>query len=329
MLLAAAAVSATLFALPPGLTEVSGCAYGASGTLYVHEDSGAGPIVTALTPTGKVKARYDLGVDARDWEDMAAGPGGTLLLADIGDNSGIRSQGVLIHRIAEPSGSSKRVRPSSFRLTYEDQPQDAETLLVHPRTGQVLVVTKAILGQGVYAAPQPLAAGTLRKVADVTTNSTGTPGGPVIGAVSQRLVTGGAVSPDGTRLVLRTYTDAYVYDVPGDDLIKAFDSAPQVIALPESHQGEAITWAPDGASLVVTGEGSGALVSRVRLPGKATAPAKATATAPRTSRPVTATPSQSQSQSHRDRTPWVVGGVGGLVLLLALARRASRRPDTR
>lgn len=247
-------------------------AYGGSGTLYVHEDSGADSVVTALTASGAVKARYDLGVQARDWEDMAAGPGDTLLLADIGDNRGVRALGVLVHRIAEPSGRSKGVRPTSFRLKYEDQPQDAETLLVHPRTGQLLVVTKGVFGQAVYAAPQPLAAGTLRKVADVTTGSTGTPGGPVAGVVSQRLVTGGAVSPDGRHVVLRTYTDAYVYDVPGDDLVKAFDDDPTVIALPSSRQGEAITWTPDGRQLVVTGEGSRVAVSRIALP-RSVAPA--------------------------------------------------------
>lgn len=323
MLLAAAAVSATLFTLPAQLTEVSGCAYGASGTFYVHEDSGSEPVVTALTATGKVKARYDLGVDARDWEDMAAGPEGTLLLADIGDNSGKRTNGVLVHRIAEPTGSSKEVTPTSFRLKYEDRPQDAETLLVHPRTGQVLVVTKDVFGQSVYAAPQPLAAGTLRKVASVRTKLTGTPGGPVLAAASQRVLTGGAVSPDGKRIVLRTYTDAYVYDVPGDDLIAAFDSDPEVIALPESKQGEAITWSPDGASLVVTGEGVRALVSRVTLPEEAIAPA--------TTRATTASPSSPGSPERQERAnrwkPVVAGGALLVVLLLleVARRRASRR----
>lgn len=304
---AGAAGPTTLFDLPPGLTEVSGMAYGASGTLWVHEDSGSAATITGLTAAGGVRTTYDLGVQARDWEDMAAGPGGTLLVADIGDNRGVRTLGVLVHRFAEPRGSA-RPAPESIRLNYEDRPQDAEALLVHPRTGQALVVTKGVLGQGVYAAPQPLRKGLLRKVGDVRTQGTGTPGGPVVGAVSQRLVTAGAVSPDGRRVALRTYTDAYVYEVPGDDLVEALDGEPTVIALPESTQGEAMTWSPDGRSLVVTGEGEGAAVSRV---------------------PVVAAPARAPQApgAEQDRVPLVLAGAGAagvLVLLLGLARRRGR-----
>ena len=38
-------------------------------------------------------------------------------------------------------------------------------------------------------------------------------------SAARLLVTGGAVSPAGDRLVLRTYTDAYVFAVPDDDLV--------------------------------------------------------------------------------------------------------------
>lgn len=296
-----------VFDLPAGLTEVSGMAYGASGRLYVHSDSGAPSQITALTASGEIMATYELGVQARDWEAMAAGPAGTLLIADIGDNSGIRTRGVLVHRITEPSGPGRQVDPDSIRLTYSDSPHDAETLLVHPRTGQTLVVTKAVFGQAVYAAPQPLRPGLLRKVADVRTQHTGTPGGPVLGVVSQRLITGGAVSPDGSRIALRTYTDAYLYQVPGSDLIEAFARAPRVLALPESTQGEALTWSPDGQFLLVTGEGSQVAVSRVPVPP-----------------PGPADQSGPQQPTDKDRTALLLAFTG-VAAVLALAWAWGRR----
>ena len=50
-------------------------------------------------------------------------------------------------------------RGTPYTLTYPDGPHDAETLLVHPRTGRVFVVSKSVFGGTVYAAPRDLAAG--------------------------------------------------------------------------------------------------------------------------------------------------------------------------
>ncbi len=280
-----------LFTLPAGLTEVSGTATGASGALWVHEDSGSDPVLTALDPvTGAVRGAYDLGVDARDWEDMAAGPDGTLYVADVGDNSGTRERGVLVHVLPEPTGSGGAVAPArSVRLTYEDGPRDAEALLVHPRTGQVLLVTK--FAGLVFAAPQPFADGVLTRVGEVRPRGTGTDGGPGIGAAAQRLLTGGAVSPDGTRVALRTYTDAYVWDVPGDDLVAALQGEPEVLPLPSTEQGEALAFTADGTALVLTTEGASAPVHRVALPveeqgGPPAGPGRAAPGAPRETLPL-------------------------------------------
>lgn len=256
--------SRALFDLPAGLAEVSGAAYGKNGVLYVHEDSGSRAVVTGLDPTtGKILGRHDLGVDARDWEDIAEGPDG-LYVADIGDNSSKRDRGLLVRVLPDPT-TAKAPPTRSVRLTYEDGPRDAETLLVHPRTGQVLVVTK--FAALVFAAPQPFGPGVMTRVGQLRVGFTGTAGGPErAGPAAQVLVTGGDVSPDGRRVVVRTYTDAYVYEVPGDDLVAALATTPTVLALPPTEQGEAITWTPDGKALVTTGEGEGTPVYETPAP---------------------------------------------------------------
>jgi hypothetical protein len=144
----------------------------------------------------------------------------------------------------------------------------------------------------------------------------------VVGFASQRLDTGGAVSPDGRRIALRTYTDAYLYDVPGDDLVEAFDEDPVVVALPESKQGEAITWTRDSRSLVVTGEGARARVSRV-VP-----PAAPRAAVPKPTKPTTTGPSAPTAQPEERNTslPLAAGAATVVVLLpLLLLRRRRRR----
>jgi uncharacterized protein YjiK len=73
------------------------------------------------------------------------------------------------------------------------------------------------------------------------------------------LVTDGAVSPDGRRYVVRDYDDAYIYaGLPPGRLIAT-------VPLPFQLQGEAITWAPDGRSLLITSERDKRLM-RVTLP---------------------------------------------------------------
>ena len=80
------------------LTEISGAAISSTheGTIWLHNDSGNDPAVYAVDIAGTELARISLpNLSARDWEDMAIGPGPDpsldyLYLADIGDNSGRR-----------------------------------------------------------------------------------------------------------------------------------------------------------------------------------------------------------------------------------------------
>lgn len=307
-MLGAVLAAVAVLTLPPGLDEVSGTAF-SGGVLHVQEDSGSEAVVTALAPDGSVLRTIELpGVELVDAEDMAAGPGGALLLADVGDNDADRPSVALV-RVA-PEGEVER-----FALTYEDGPRDAETLLVHPRTGQVLLVSKAVFGSGVYAAPVPLADGVLTRVGDLDLGPTDTPGGPGIGAVATVLATGGAVSPDGRRVAVRTYTDLHVYEVPGDDLVEALATPPVVLALPETRQGEAVTWTADGAAVLVTSEGEGAPVQRVEVPAAPAAPEPDVVAAP---------PDAAPADPAVPVVPLVVGAVL-LVCGVAVVRWA-RRP---
>lgn len=255
----------------PAITESSGLVASSAydNVLYTHNDSGDTARFFQLDRSCRTRAVLTLaGVQARDWEDMSRGPGGTLWLGDIGDNSAARDRGVLVHRVQDPGPVTGvvRVRSVSFRLTYEDGPQDAEALLVHPRTGQLLIVTKGFAGGGVYTAPLPLRSGApnvLRRVAEVPVPE----------------VTAGDISPDGSRLVLRNYGAAYEWDVRGDDLVAALHQDPVTIALPKLRQGESITYGRDGKALIVGSEGAASPLYELR-PASATKAAAVASPAP-------------------------------------------------
>ena len=268
----------------PRIAESSGLAASASA-LWTVNDGGSRLRVFQLSRSCAVTRTVDADLDPYDVEDLARAADGTLWLADTGDNSLDRST-VALERI-RPDGSA-----TLFRLTYPDGPHDAEALLLTP-SGTVYIATKEPLTSTVYTPAGPLSETRptpLRKVASVPLPPTGTAGGPV-GATGQVLVTGGAVSADGRLVVLRTYTDAYVFPAPDGDVEAALRSPDRTrIALPATAQGEAVAVSADGRSLLTSTEGVPGAVHEVPLGSAAavpaptatstTAPAPAAGTAP-------------------------------------------------
>lgn len=239
------------------IAELSGLASDGKRWFAVN-DGGSRLEVFVLNRQCAVQRVIAAKVDPYDVEDLALAADGTLWLADIGDNRKQRET-VALHRLTAGG------RAVLHRLTYPDGPHDAEALLLD-RTGTPYIVTKNAVGEtGVYRpmgdlrSPGPTP---LEQIGTVTLDATDTPGGPVGGAGSL-LVTGGAVSPDGTVVALRTYTDAYLYPAPDGDIIAALYADPVRIPLQKEQQGEAIALEPDG-TLLSASEGTGQRVRAVR-----------------------------------------------------------------
>ncbi|MQA32596.1 hypothetical protein GCU49_03310 [Modestobacter roseus] len=249
----------------PRLPEISGLA-SAGETLLAMNDGGDRAEVYVLDAACAVAEVRSGEVDPYDPEDLALAADGTLWLADIGDNNAVRETVALIG--LRPDGGT-----TLTRLTYPDGAHDAEALLLAP-DGTPYIVTKEVLGaSGVYRPDALLADGAtvpMTRVVGLGFTLTGTPGGPV-GRAGQLLVTGGAVSADGERIALRTYTDAYVWTLEGSDVAGALSGAPIRVPLPESPQGEAITFAANNRDLLVASEGLPAPVTLVPVTGEAAA----------------------------------------------------------
>jgi hypothetical protein len=128
-----------------GLEEVSGVvASERHDVLWIHEDSGAAPVVYAISPDGDPVATVEVGgADHLDWEDIALG-GGKLWIGDIGDNGAARVAGIQIYWFPEPDPVSGGVAAKALHLTYEDGPHDAEALIVDARNDALYVITKEL-----------------------------------------------------------------------------------------------------------------------------------------------------------------------------------------
>ena len=309
------------------VAESSGLA-AAGSSLYTVNDGGSRLRVFVLDRTCRVRRTIEAPLDPYDVEDLARSADGNLWLSDTGDNALTRST-VALERL-RPDGTA-----TLFRLAYPDGPHDAEALLID-RSGRPYIVTKEPLSSGVYTPDEPLSAErptALRKVRTLTFGPTGTAGGPV-GTASQVLVTGGAVSADGRLLVLRTYTDAYVWPAPDGDLEAALRSASvRRIPLPATPQGEAIAISPDGKSLLTSTEGLPGPVHEIPLGDAAVvAPPAAGPDGTDGTDGSNADGTAADDRSWSDRLSSLAGPALVVVvlagLLLWVARR-TRRPATR
>jgi hypothetical protein len=249
------------------LIEISGLAWSPShpGVLWTHNDSGGGPYIYAIdSRTCKTLARVRIaGIPARDIEAIAPGRDKkgrpVLWLADIGDNNDSWPYG-RIHRIREPAKiASITVPATTYRVRYADRPHNAETLLADPNSQQLWIVTKQLAHGSLYVLPKKLSKTAINVAKPVR--------------VEGGLVTDGAVSPDGSRYVLRDYVNGTMFDglPPGRN--------GREFSLPLQFQGEAITWTPDGKALLVASERDNRLLRvdvppTLRLRGAGTATAR-------------------------------------------------------
>jgi hypothetical protein len=321
------------------LVEISGLVATGDGYVVVNDgsDDPARRRIFYLDRRCKVVRTVAYPSRPRDTEDMALATDGTLWVADIGDNSRTRTT-IALWRLAP--GARK---PRLYRMAYPDGPHDAETLLLTP-AGAPIVVTKTAATAGLYVPQTPLQAGRttpLRQAGSVTVPLTSTSN--PFSLPGRLVITGGAVSPDGRHAVLRTYADAFEYDVSGGDLVGAVtNGTPRVIPLPDEPQGESIAYSPDGTALLTTSEvagqphGTKAALLRYPLADRApsTSAPPSTATSPASGVPPPATAGKATKATKATNQPdgvpagaWATGAillVGGAALVLVLARRRSR-----
>ncbi len=240
------------------------------GAYWTHHDSGDGPFIYAFDKSGATLAVFRVaGAQARDWEDMASGPGpqrdkSYLYLGDIGDNNSVRPE-IVVYRVLEPAiVKSTKTKPATtapaeaIRLRYPDGRHDAETLLVHPASGNIYILTKVTLANaGIYEAAAPFTAGktiTMRRIGELRVPS-------LFGGI----LTGGSISPDGRRVALCDYFQGYELVLPAGtkDFNEIWKQKVTSFDLGKREQGESITYRLDGKALLATSEGKQSPVFQV------------------------------------------------------------------
>jgi hypothetical protein len=239
-----------------GLVESSGIAASRKhpGVFWSHNDNEGGPYLYAFDRAGRLRGKVRVTrATMCDWEDIAIGPRNQIYIGDIGDNDHARKE-IVVYRIDEPEPEAANSTPvHALRLRYPDGPHDAETLLVHPKTGDIYIVTKARGRDSrtrVYKAPASAKSpSALKYVADVEF-----PNESVFSLVIGR-ITGGAISPDGNRVVLCDYFRAWEAIVADGNFDSVWRQSWRSFDIGKRMQGEAICYRHDGKAVLVTSEG--------------------------------------------------------------------------
>ncbi|MXM68043.1 WD40 repeat domain-containing protein [Streptomyces sp. HUCO-GS316] len=237
----------------PRITESSGLAASRlhPGIYWTHNDSDDGPYLYAVdSATGKTVARITLnGVGTpRDVEAISIGPDNQIHVGDIGDNLGGSWAYVWVYRLAEPKElKDQSIRATQYVVKYSDGARDAESLVVHPRTGRVYIIDKNEDGGHLYEGPatlSPSGTNVFKPVAPV-----------------DLWATDAAFSPDGRQLAVRGYFGGIWYDWNGGKIKRKGR-----LSVPLG-QGESVSYSADGSRLMLGSEGADSAVEAEDAPG--------------------------------------------------------------
>lgn len=248
------------------ITESSGIAASKcqKKILWTHNDSGDDAFVFAINPAGDDLGTWKL-PNARniDWEDIATVKDNSgkcfMFIGEIGDNGQKRAEHA-IYRFREPevsdsSRNSSRKDPlltenaEILRFRYPDYNQDAETLMIQPKTGDIYVITKRVNGPaGVYRIKPEfggIAVQTAAKVAEIAVPS-----------LPNGLLTSGDISPDGRHVIICDYSNGYELALPEDaeNFDDIWKQKPELVDLGQRAVGEAVCYSVDGMSVFATSE---------------------------------------------------------------------------
>ena len=231
---------------------------------WTHNDSGDEALIYALDASGKKLGTWKVSeAQNKDWEDIATIKNEKgecfLYIGDIGNNERLKSE-MTIYRVREPqvlleNKSSSKKKPlatenaEAIKFVYPEIRHDAETLLIHPQTGDIYILSKRVSGaSAVYKLKRNFDLTktiTLEKITDLS-----------VPAIPDGLLTGGDISPDGKRVVVCDYFNAYEIVLPekAENFDEIWKEKLSVVELGKREQGEAICYSADGNSIFATSE---------------------------------------------------------------------------
>lgn len=231
----------------PNIKEASGLAHSRqfANVFWAHNDStpeGETPnVIYAFNQDGGHLGKLIISptINQRDWEDMAY-DGQHLYIGEIGDNNKVHEE-YYVYKCIElnPNGGDLTTTCEEFPFTYPDEEKfDAETLMVDSN-GDIYIITKGDLddtSSKIFLLNTE--AGTADYVMDIELNEGLT--------ALHNLITGGDINGDGSKMIIRTYENIYIYEKSGNGVSAIQNAIADGYTIGEYNrepyeQGEAVT----------------------------------------------------------------------------------------
>lgn len=271
----AVAAGATGTLASPDVDELSGLAVSRTDAtvLWGHNDSGAGAVLYRIGAQGEDLGRVVVeGAHAGDWEDIAAfrhRDGPALLVADTGDNFGMRTFSTLYAVLDPGRGDGARLL---WRLDFRfaDGERDCEGVAVDPRSGEILLLSKRDDPPRLYRLPLPDAPPREQQVAELLGPIAPLPARPLHQRLADRYAhapTAFDISADGLTAVIAAATEARVYRRrAGQPWLEVLRRPGAPVPLGGLESVEAAALSADGRTLYVGAEGRPGRWWRIALP---------------------------------------------------------------
>jgi hypothetical protein len=235
------------------LKEVSGIAASVNnpGYIWAHNDSQNGTEVYLVDTNLKIALTCKLaGVENRDWEDIAVGPGPVdgknyVYVGEIGDNDA-KYRFKRVYRFEEPvfNDTTRSINIVAFDTIIFRLPKkkDAETLLIDPANKNLYIVSKRENPVHLYELQYPYSTRDTLNAKEVM-------------SLPFTQIVAGDISDDGKQVLLKSYEYIYYWSNPsGKPLLELLKEKPEDVPYEEEPQGESITWAKDGSGFYTLSE---------------------------------------------------------------------------
>jgi hypothetical protein len=250
------------------MNEISGLAASRkhADTFWVHNDGDNPAELYAMDAKGAHRATLRIrGLRNIDWEDIDAFEHegrSYLLIADVGDNGGMRRELRLI-AVEEPDELVDAEREPAWviRFRWPDGPRDCEAVAIDERTGEVLLISKKRVPPELFRValrPGDAAIQVAERIGSLAGIEQPTPEdlrrNPVYGRYRSQ-ITAADISPDGRLFAVLNYRTAYLWSrEAGASWSESVRRPPRILDFPWIPQAEALGFDRDGLSLWIGSE---------------------------------------------------------------------------
>lgn len=225
------------------------------GLLWTHNDSGDDSRLFLMDESGKHIGSLKLkGVEARDWEDIALGPGpeagvSYIYVGEIGDNEA-KHKVKTIYRFKEPKlpeerpfkMSLEKKKLDKIRFKFPDGRRDAETVMVDPQSRDIYILSKREDSVRIYRTAYPQ---NTKKVFELEK----------LGKLHFTKAISGDISPDGREILIKNYANVYYWQrSPQESVAEALQRRPVRLPYVTEPQGESIAWKLDASGYFTISE---------------------------------------------------------------------------